>query len=111
MNGLGWFLGNLDGGTVALFKHVDYMVQLVGAGHVGLGLDYVQHADLFSKFIQSRPDQWPPNNGEGPPDTGFSQPEQVEKLCERTVGVGHSEHDIRGILGLNFRAVCEKVWK
>ena len=41
LNGIGIFLGNNDTSTETYFRHMDHVVQLVGAGHVGIGLDYV----------------------------------------------------------------------
>src|SRR5690606_16000592 len=40
VNGIGIFLGGNEVSADALFRHIDYFVQLVGPQHVGLGLDY-----------------------------------------------------------------------
>ena len=42
VNGLAELLGDDTASSAALFRHLDHMVQLVGAEHVGLGLDYVR---------------------------------------------------------------------
>ena len=38
--GVGTFLGNNDNSTEILIRHIDYIAELVGPEHVGLGIDY-----------------------------------------------------------------------
>src|SRR4029077_2961094 len=40
VNGLGLYLGNGPPRVEELVAHIDYVVKLVGAEHVGIGLDY-----------------------------------------------------------------------
>ena len=40
VNGVGRFLGDPAAGTAAIIRHIDYLVQRIGAEHVGLGIDY-----------------------------------------------------------------------
>lgn len=42
INGVGIFLGENDASTEAVVRAVDYAVDLIGAEHVGVGLDYVR---------------------------------------------------------------------
>jgi membrane dipeptidase len=111
INGLGWFLRDLDAKPESMFRHIDYMVNLVGPRHVGIGLDFVKNWDAWSRGIQTRPDQWPPNEGETPPITKFVQPEQLEDLAVLMARAGYGEEDMRDILGRNFLRVSRQVWK
>ena len=40
LNGIGIFLGDNDITTDTFVRHVDYVVELLGPEHVGLGIDY-----------------------------------------------------------------------
>lgn len=111
INGLGWFLRDLEARPESMFRHIDYTVGLVGPRHVGIGLDFVKNWEPWSRGIQARPDQWPPNEGEAPPITRFVQPEQLEDITELMLRKGYGEDDVRDILGRNFLRVCGEVWK
>jgi membrane dipeptidase len=111
INGLGWFLRDLEASTEAMFRHVDYTVNLVGPQHVGIGLDFVKNWESWSRGIQALPMVWPANNGEPPPLTKFVQPEQLEELTELMLKKGYGEDATRDILGRNFLRVCKQVWK
>lgn len=64
-----------------LIDHIDYIVQLIGPNHVGLGSDF--------DGIESSPQQL---------DGVQDFPEITKALCER----GYSKKDVRKILGGNF---------
>src|SRR3546814_1364261 len=51
LNGIGIFLGNNDTSTENYFRHMDYAVQLVGAAHVGIGLDYLFDVGELEEYI------------------------------------------------------------
>jgi len=70
----------------ALFNHLDYIVELVGVDHVGLGSDF--------DGINSLPQQL---------DDVTSMPLITQELVKR----GYSKKDIRRILGGNFLRVFE----
>src|SRR6185437_15267274 len=40
VNGIGHFLDDVDATSASVFRQIDYVVGLVGAEHVGIGLDY-----------------------------------------------------------------------
>lgn len=110
LNGLGEFLNDDSASSAAMFRHMDHMVQLVGARHVGLGLDYVRDAPRFWGWVRDNAHMWPAG-----PDTrtgsAFAQPEQVEELTEMMVRAGYDEGSIRGILGENWLRVARQVWR
>ncbi len=111
INGLGWFLRDLEASPEAMFRHIDYVASLVGAQHVGIGLDFVKDWEPWSRGIQKLPMVWPANDGEAPPITKFVQPEQIQDLAELMLRKGYGEQSARDILGGNFLRVCKQVWK
>jgi membrane dipeptidase len=110
VTGVGIFLGPKGPTVEHLVEHIDHMVELVGADHVGFGMDSVLHAHKPNQsFTRSRvywPERQYPNGG-----TGYVPPEEAPRLTQALVDRGYSEQDIRGILGGNFLRVAETVWK
>lgn len=111
VNGLGAFLYDYDAATGAMFRHLDYIANLVGPQHVGIGLDWLSDKDRFWKWVHTHPDTWPQIDGKPHPDTHFAQPEQLEELCEMMVRAGYATDDIRGVLGGNFLRVARQTWE
>ena len=110
LNGLGEFLGDDAASSAAIFRHLDHMVQLVGAAHVGLGLDYVRDTGRFWGWVRDNAHMWPPGPGNRT-GSAFAQPEQVEELAGMMLGAGYQEADVRGILGGNWLRVARQVWR
>ena len=111
VNGLGEFINDMEAASESMFRHLDHIVNLVGAKHAGIGLDYVKDVAGFWKYVDENPEAWPENHGKANRHTKFSQPEQIEDLAELMCRKNYSEADIRGILGENFYRVCKQVWK
>ena len=111
INGLGEFLDDPNANSESMFRHLDHMVNLVGAQHVGIGLDYVKNTAGFWDWVRANPDMWPPVDGKPHHDTKFAQPEQLAQLCELMLSHQYSENDVRAILGGNFMRVASEVWK
>lgn len=109
LNGLGLFL-TAEGDLVdAFIRHVDYIVQLIGADHVGLGLDYVfDQAELDAAV--SDPTIFPPELGY---QAGIQmlRPEAIEEIVERLLRLGYADEDVRAILGGNLLRVAKQVWR
>lgn len=101
VNGVGFFLGaEGDQLPAAVARHIAYIANLVGAAHVGLGLDfmYLEGSD-FGFFHRSR-DRWP--RGYPPPPWSFFQPEQFGALAAAIEAQGFSQTETAGILGGNL---------
>jgi len=110
VTGVGIFLGPRGPTVEHLAEHIDHMVELIGADHVGFGMDSVLHVHKPNQpFTRSR-EYWParqyPDGG-----TGYVPPEEAPHLTQALLDRGYSEADIRGILGGNFLRVAETVWK
>jgi len=110
LNGIGIFLGDNDNTTETLLKHIDYTAGLIGAEHVGLGLDYVFDQVELDEYIRTRPDIYPPEKGYG---AGISmiEPERFPVIAEALLKRGYSETDVQGILGHNNLRVASRVWR
>jgi membrane dipeptidase len=111
VNGLGEFIDDMEASSQSMFRHLDHIVNLVGAKHAGIGLDYVKDVAGFWKYVDDNPEAWPDNQGKANRHTKFVQPEQIEDLAELMCRKNYSEDSIRGILGGNFYRVCRQVWK
>jgi membrane dipeptidase len=112
INGLGIFLGDNDASTDALVRAVDYAVSVVGAEHVGLGLDYVFDQDELSAHLEQHRNVFPVVGGYAdlaPPQ--FVSPLQLPELTAALLRLGYSDVDVRAILGANFLRVASAVWR
>lgn len=111
--GFGAFMAkNFDASLDSLVRHIEYIVNLVGPSHVGLGIDHIYFGEAMAKLAQTH-QIWP--DGKGYPtnnkwDDTFP-PEDFPRLTETLLKRGHSEADVKGIMGENFLRVCRQVWK
>lgn len=105
VNGVNEFLGDRDGSTDAMFRHVDYIANLVGPQHVGIGLDYVKDYDAIWQWMEDNPDLWPDNEGAAPIYPAHAQPEQIRELALRMLDAGYPRADVHAILGGNYLRV------
>ena len=109
INGIGLFLTSEGDLVEAFVRHLDYVVQLIGADHVGLGLDYVFDQKELDEAV-SDPKLFPPELGYA---SGIKMvpPESIEEIVERLLTMGYADDDIRAILGGNFLRVANQVWR
>jgi membrane dipeptidase len=94
-------------------NQVDYITDLVGIDHVGIGLDIVYKRDpLFHEnVVKTYPEvvmsyKWDTIYPEGLEDIT-----KLPRITEGLVNRGYSNRDIKRILGMNFIRLFEKVWK
>jgi membrane dipeptidase len=107
INGIGDFLG---GTSSELFvENIEYVMNLVGPEHVGIGLDYVVDKQELMDYITGHPDVFPPEKFNN--YLALVEPEQIPEFTELLSQKGHGEQIISGILGGNFLRVAEQVWK
>ena len=122
--GLGLFLTpeREDVSAEAMTRHIDYIAELVGPQHVGLGLDYVgtlgepallsqAQIDANVAFFKTNTDIYPESAGYSKGPLFFARPDVIPELAECLLKKGYSDTDIQGILGENFLRVCREVWK
>ncbi len=112
VNGIGHFLDDESARSESVFRHIDDVVQLVGAEHVGIGLDYPfpVAGDEIDALLVRHPEFWPPSEGYGTGRFRNATPEQFPELTELMVRAGYPEPAIRGVLGENFLRVARQVW-
>lgn len=110
VNGLQLFLGDAPDLVAQLIVHIDYIAQLVGARHVGLGLDYVFDPTELDDFLRNHPELFPPGEGY---QAGLRMvaPESILEIAAQLLRRGYSEDAVRGIVGGNFRRVAELTWR
>jgi membrane dipeptidase len=111
INGVGLFLGPNDASTESVVRAVEAAVDVVGPQHVGLGLDYVFDQDELNAFLLENADTFPAGSGyEAGVAMEFASPAQLPEVRAALLDRGHSEEDVRGIMGDNFLRVAEAVW-
>ena len=116
--GVGAFLGDAEAQTESVFRQIDYIANLVGPEHVGLGTDYVKifparnHASVWESVSPEA--SWPNATNAWPDPTGTQikvedgrcfAPEQLRELIGMMLMHGYSRDVVRGVLGGNFRRV------
>jgi membrane dipeptidase len=111
INGVGYWVGDNDASTEAIFRCLDYTVELVGAKHVGLGFDYIYDLDNLIAWVRANPTVWPPYQGEWMVKHNYAGPEQMIALVQLLVDHGYPTEAITGILGGNFERVANRTWK
>jgi membrane dipeptidase len=110
LTGVGMFLRDDNHATVeALADHIEYVIDLVGAQHVSLGLDFIYYEEVMYARYQGNRETYP--DGYPLPPWQCLAPESLGKLVEALVARGLPRRDIVGLLGENFLRVAELVWK
>jgi membrane dipeptidase len=107
INGIGDFLGGTS--SELIVQNIEYVMDLVGPEHVGLGLDYVVDKQELIEYVEGHPDIFPPDKIKD--YLSLVEPEQFPEFTELLCQKGYSERIIRGILGENFLRVAGQVWK
>ena len=110
INGVGYWCGDNDAPTDAIFRCLDYTVQLVGAEHVGLGWDYVYDLDQIIAWVRADPIAWPAFEGEWMVKHNYAGPEQMVELVQFMLDHGYPDDAIAGILGANWERIANAVW-
>jgi len=110
INGVGLFLGTGPPTAEIILQNVDYVAQLVGADHVGLGLDYMFKSSELDEPGRGGTDMWPREWGYGR-GSGFAPPEVIPEIVAGLDRLGYPAAAIRGVLGENLLRVADTVWK
>lgn len=109
INGIGIFLGNNNTSTERIVEHIDYVAQLVGSDHVGIGLDCIFDMEEIQGFVKVNEKTFPSEHGFH--DVAVAAPEQFSEIGGLLKLRGYSNDDINKILGGNFMRVARSVWK
>lgn len=109
INGVGIFLGENETDTDKIVQHIDYVAQIVGSEHVGIGLDCIFSPDEAKSYVKNNPDTFPEKYGFN--DVAVAVPEQFSEIGALLSQKGYSEGDINNILGENFLRIARVIWK
>jgi membrane dipeptidase len=101
--------------------HIDYVANLAGIDHAGLGIDYFTGqagvADdaaaerIYRAAIEEglwRPESYPPPPYHYP--SGIDTPRSLPRLTARLLERGYGEGDVKKVLGGNWLRVFRAVW-
>jgi membrane dipeptidase len=110
INGVGLFLGDGMPTADAVVRNIDYVAQMTGAEHVGLGLDYMFKGSGVEEPGRKSRELWPAEWGYGA-GMGFLGPESVQEIADGLARLGYKPAAISGILGENLMRVAEAVWQ
>ena len=113
VTGIGPFMG-ADIDTETLIRHIDYMVERIGVGHVGIGIDYsfdTEHSDLPEG--EDPKAWWPPvdNLDFKFNEVRFVSPERLPDIAVKLLKHGYKDADVAAIMGGNFMRVAEQGWR
>ena len=111
INGVGYWVGDVNASTESIFRCLDYTVEMVGAEHVGLGFDYVKNIDGIIDAVRKAPLAWPAYEGKEMVKHNYAGAEQMIDLVQMMLDQGYPDDAIVGILGENWARVCDQVWK
>lgn len=110
INGIGMFLGRNDASVATFARHVEYVADLVGVAHVGIGLDYVFDQQELDEYISSHPDIFPAHLGYSK-GMQMVQPEQLPQITEALLERGFDEEEVAAVLGGNWLRHAQRVWR
>ena len=111
--GLSLFMGDTEAAPARLADHIEYISDLVGPDHVGLGIDFSFPVEFenIAQLISENPQFWPPDQGYDDHSVKFMSPAQLGDLVEELLRRGRAESEIAGVLGGNFARVAEMNWQ
>ena len=113
VNGIGLFLAHRNATTATMVDCIEYVRNLVGADHVGIGLDYSPPSldEALNDQLASHEDYWPASEYAGQGPSHDASPSQIRDIATMLLARGWSEPDARKVLGGNFLRVAHAVWK
>jgi len=100
-----------------VMDHVDYIANLVGIEHVGVGLDLVEGTDTLGPIAPGKGlGCWPKLYGKPGPDgfirytVGLDSISELPNLAKGLVARGYSDEEIQGVLGENWLRLFKRAW-
>ena len=113
VNGISLFLGDKTVSTRVMADHTMYWVELLGAQHVGIGLDYFfeddDGDDHFSEVLAANADYWPKDQYPGG-EVACARPAQLRELARELRTRGLDKDDVDAVMGGNFMRIATRIW-
>ncbi len=110
LNGIGLFMDATQRRASAsrLADTIEYVVQLVGPGHAGIGLDYIFDTESMARYFRTNMQLY----GDGSQYPGHGRvdcvaPSALPDVVNELVKRNYAGTDIQGILGLNYLRVLD----
>lgn len=108
VNGLTLFLGH-NASAARVSDHIEYLFDLVGADHVGLGLDYCFDLDAINAEKLAMADTFPPGLGYEAPVECF-EIDEIPKISAELLARGRTPSEIKAMLGQNWLRIAKRCW-
>jgi len=110
--GLNRFLGENRTDSERLADHVEYLIDLAGPRHVGIGLDYAFPVEIegIDTVIADNPQFWPKNEYPAGATT-YAAPAQMRELVEVLLRRGQPERTVHDVMGGNFMRLAREIWR
>ncbi|MEA4849613.1 MAG: dipeptidase [Clostridiaceae bacterium] len=96
-----------------MLDHIDYIVNLVGVDHVGIGSDRndcMRVMPILSDFEARYAYMIKGQKNRCPGLDGYDEVHDIINVTRGLVARGYSDEDIKKVLGGNFMRVARKVW-
>lgn len=110
LSGIGPFLGTNVNLVERLLRQLRYVIDLVGADHVGLGLDYVFDRRELDEYVRLNPTLFPPGL-DAAGGMQMVEPEAIGEIAEGLARDNLTDAQIRGVLGENWLRIATHVWR
>jgi membrane dipeptidase len=112
LSGIGTFLGARGDKDLVerLLSQLRYVIDLVGADHVGLGLDYVFDRSELDDYVAANPHLFPPGL-DSSSGMAMVAPEALDAIVNGLARDSLSDTQIRAVLGGNWLRIAEQVWR
>lgn len=106
INGVNWFLGSREASAEAIVREIEYVGELVGFDHVGIGLDYLFDRADADVVIAAWPELVDQRIGE----FSFAGPDALPEIERHLLAHGYDTETARKVMGGNFLRVASSVW-
>ena len=110
INGVGIFLGDNDASIDSIVRHIDHVVELVGADHVGIALDYTFDQEEVADFVRDNPLIFPPEEGYAD-GLAMLAPSAIPAIVGSLIDLGYADEAIKKIMGGNHLRIAQQVWR
>ncbi|MDQ2733485.1 MAG: dipeptidase [Pseudomonadota bacterium] len=111
LTGLSIFTGDDEATVEKYVEQIDYVAQLAGPRHVGLGMDYVPDMVTLSKAAAKLASRWPADGGYSRSDIKQIELHALPQIAEQLLRRGYSEVEVGLVLGGNWMRLMAEVWK